>query len=412
MTTTRNLHRFRHNETAIELGNQRWNEAAEAGVMNIAVTHHDGINLTDRHGHRFVNMTCLSYLGLESHPVIIGEARRALDEFHIIREPVSPARLHLKAQDDMEEGLSELFRARVISAQSCSAASLGILPLIASGHLTGGTPPLMLFDHFCHFSMLIAKPICADETEVLTCPHNDLDFIEDQCRKNAKVAYIADGAYSLGGGAPIRELLALQDRYGLFLYFDDSHSVSVCGALGEGFIRSRMPELTNDTVIVASLSKGFGAAGGAIMMSATQREDLVRRFGGPMLYSQAVSVPTIGATLGAIKVHRSAELGVRQAKLRENAAAFDDILSTPQRGDGFHIRSINVSHETRVIGIAKALYERGFYVSASFFPIAPRNTAALRVIVTAAHEKTQVEAFCRAVQDVMAAEGEAVEKAA
>jgi 7-keto-8-aminopelargonate synthetase-like enzyme len=406
MSSNAPLHRFRHNETAIELGNRRWNEAAASGIMNIAVSQHQGINLVDARGHRFVNMTCLSYLGLEGHPAIVGGAIRALENLRIVREPVSPARLHLTAQDDVEAALSELFRARVITAQSCSAASLGILPLIASGHLTGGTPPLMLFDHYCHFSMLIAKPICADETTVLTCPHNDLNFIEDQCKKNKQVAYIADGAYSLGGGAPIRELLALQDRHGLFLYFDDSHSVSVCGASGEGFIREHISDLPPGTVIVASLSKGFGATGGAILIGHGQREDLIRRFGGPMLYSQAISVATIGAIAGAIEVHRSPELRQRQAKLHANAATFDQLLATPQRGDDFHIRSVRVSSEDKLIGIAKALYERGFYVSASFFPIAPKHTAALRVILTAGHETEQVEAFCRAVQDVMTAAGE------
>ncbi len=406
MTIDVPLHRFRHNETAVELGNRRWDEAAANGIINIAISQQTGINLVDDHGHRFVNMTCLSYLGLEGHPLIVGGAIQALEKIRIVREPVSPNRMHLIAQDDVEAGLSQLFRARVITAQSCAAASLGVLPLVASGHLTGGKPPLMLFDRNCHFSMHIVKPICADETGVETCPHNDLSFIEDQCKKNRKVAYIADGAYSLGGGAPVRELLQLQDRYGLFLYFDDSHSISVCGASGEGFVRANAPELTADTVIVASLSKGFGATGGAIIIGRGQREDLIRRFGGPMMYSQAIGVATIGAISGSIEVHRSPELAQRQAKLRRNAATFDQMLVSPQRGDDFHIRSIRVSNEDKLTGIAKALYERGFFVSTSFFPIAPKHTAALRVILTAAHETEQVQAFCRAVQDVMRDAGE------
>src|SRR5262249_29095607 len=189
-------------------------------------------------------------MGLEGHPKIVGGAIDALHRHNIVREPVSPARLHLKYQDDMEASLSDLFDGLAISAQSCSAASLGVLPLIASGHLSRGTPPVMLFDHYCHFSMLITKPICADETEIITCPHNDLNFIEDQCKKRGAVAYIADGAYSLGGSAPIQDLLYLQEKYGLFLYFDDSHSLSLYGDCGEGFIRSKLLGFSEHTVIV------------------------------------------------------------------------------------------------------------------------------------------------------------------
>ncbi|HBL27689.1 MAG TPA: 2-amino-3-ketobutyrate CoA ligase, partial [Acidobacteria bacterium] len=82
-------------------------------------------------------------------------------------------------------------------------------------------------------------------------------------KKYPRVAYVADGAYSLGGTAPVEGLLELQDRYGLFLFFDDSHSLSVTGAMGEGYARSLMPDQLNPlTTIVASLGKAFGGSGG------------------------------------------------------------------------------------------------------------------------------------------------------
>lgn len=109
--------------------------------------------------------------------------------------------------------------------------------------------------------------------------HNDLDALEELCRYNRAVAYVCDGVYSMGGNAPIRDLRYLQDRYGLFLYIDDAHGVSICGKNGEGFARSQYGnELGERTIIAASLGKGFGASGGMLMLGTARQEELFRRF--------------------------------------------------------------------------------------------------------------------------------------
>lgn len=53
------------------------------------------------------------------------------------------------------------------------------------------------------------------------------------------MAYVGDGASSMSGAAPVKDLRHLQDRYGLFVYLDDAHGISVAGPNGEGFVRSR-----------------------------------------------------------------------------------------------------------------------------------------------------------------------------
>jgi 7-keto-8-aminopelargonate synthetase-like enzyme len=81
--------------------------------------------------------------------------------------------------------------------------------------------------------MLALKAACADETQVMTVPHNDMEALEEICREHEAVAYICDSVYSTGGTvAPIRELMRLQAEYGLFLYFDEAHSTSVVGQTG------------------------------------------------------------------------------------------------------------------------------------------------------------------------------------
>ncbi len=396
------LHRFRNNASAIRYGNPAWEEAREQHLIGLQIKVLDDDRLLEETGHAFVNLCSCSYLGLHNHPAIVEGAIAALRREKVMDVPISRVRMQLSIVNELEERLSSLFRARSISAITASAASLGVLPLIASGHLSDGRPPVMVFDKFCHFSMNLVKPICADETQVLTSPHNDMNFLEDVCKQHPRVAYVADGAYSMGGCAPVEELLELQDRYGLFLFFDDSHSLSVCGERGEGYVRSRIQgDLNPLTVIVASLCKGFGAAGGVIMLGPKEHESIVLRWGGPMAWSQKLNTAGIGACLAAIDIHESPELGRLQQQLRRNLALFDEQIGTEQKGDLFPIRLIVTGEEERATGCSGGIYERGFYTSAVFFPIVEKGKAGLRVMLRADNRPEDILAFCDAVRDIV-----------
>lgn len=210
-------------------------------------------------------MCSCAYLGLNHHPAVIEGAVSALREAGTTWLVTSTTRIRHQLLARLEEELGELFGAQILPGTTCSALTAGILPLIASGHLAPGGPRVMVFDRHCHFCMSYVKPICAEESLVLTCDHNDLNYLEDVCRRYPSVAYVADGAYSMGGAAALDGLLELQDRYGLFLFIDDSHSLSLVGERGEGFVRSRLA-MNPLTVIVTSLGKGFGTGGGVAML--------------------------------------------------------------------------------------------------------------------------------------------------
>jgi 7-keto-8-aminopelargonate synthetase-like enzyme len=398
-----NLHRFRNNQRAIPLGNRGWDEAHESHLIDLKVRALPGDRLRDQEtGHEFVNLCSCAYLGLQSHPAVIEGAVEALRREGIVNLSISRLRLRMAILEELEAELTDLYQARTITALSASAAHSGVLPLIASGHLSDGQPRVMVFDKFCHFSMNHMKPVCADETLVLTAPHNDLDFVEDACRKHPRVAYVADGAYSMGGLAPVKELLELQDRYGLFLFFDDSHSFALWGERGEGYVRSLMPAMNPLTVIVASLNKGFGASGGVILLGPERHEQVLARFGGPLAWSQGLNVPAAGAALASARIHRSPELGELQRRLRANLALFDASVGTGEPGDGLPIRLVRVGEEERAVEASKALLARGFYSSAVFFPIVERGKAGLRVMVRADQRLEDLRAFCAAVREVTA----------
>ncbi|MFD8934644.1 aminotransferase class I/II-fold pyridoxal phosphate-dependent enzyme [Streptomyces sp. NPDC059578] len=382
--------RFRNNEKSVGIGNAFWDTSERNGLAGIVAELSNGV-LRTATDHEFVNFSCCSYLDLDSHPRVIEGAVAALRKYGVLDHCIPRSRVQIPALLELEDSLGELFSADAVSAISASAASAGILPLIASGHIGNGTRPLMIFDKNCHVSMAQTKPVCADETEVVTCRHHDLDFIEDRCKEYSQVWYICDGSDSLGGYAPVKELAVLQERYGLQVFYDDSHSVSAYGARGIGYVRSNSPVLDDRTIVVTTLNKAFGTSGAAVLLNGRPKEILriIERFAGALSYSQPLNTAAVGAGLASAEIHRTSELTTLQGRLQEKIALFDSLVGTEQSGSAFPIRLVPMDDEA-VIDAGRRVFEAGFYVSPVFFPIVARGTAGLRVMMRAGQTDEQI----------------------
>ncbi|HEX4552284.1 aminotransferase class I/II-fold pyridoxal phosphate-dependent enzyme [Pseudomonas sp.] len=385
----------------IALANPHW-DAAELGKvagLNVEVT---GANrLLDQYGRDFQHFCTTSYLGLDHHPALLEGAIAALQETGTLRVANSKNRCKLAILDRYESELSQLFDTICLTTLSCSAASAGILPLLASGVLTENRPPVMVFDQQAHYSMNHLKAACADETRVLTCPHNDMDFLEQICQRYGRVAYVGDGAYSMGGVANMEGLLYLKDRYGLFLYLDDSHALSAVGHRGVGLVRPRMPALEEDCLIVASLAKSFGASGGLVMLGNQRQKKLIQRYGGPSNWSQSLNCAAIGAGRASIRLHYSTEFAQLQSRLQANIRLFDSLISTDQCHSAMAIRLISCGQAERANRIAGALSELGFFTSAVFFPVVAQGKAAIRITLRADMESALIRNFCEVVTELL-----------
>ncbi|WP_375784808.1 aminotransferase class I/II-fold pyridoxal phosphate-dependent enzyme [Bradyrhizobium sp. Pha-3] len=336
-----------------------------------------------------------SYLGLDNHPVIVAGAIEAIETHSSLHWSCARTRLNFDLMAELEATLSEMFCARVLAFSTVMLANLGAMPILASGQLTGGRKPVVVFDRVAHISLAYHKPVVADETRMETIAHNDIDALERLCREHPVVAYVCDGIYSMGGNSPIKELRQLQERYGLFLYIDDAHGISLFGRRGEGFARSQFPQVLGDrTIIAASLAKGFGASGGMLMLGTADHEALFRRYSIPYAFSVAPNLAAVGAALGSCKIHYSPELGERQRRLAQRIKVFDRRVATSQQGNSFPIRMISIGSEAKAIAIAKELLDAGFYASVTFFPTVAQGRAGIRVCITADHEARDIERLC------------------
>jgi 7-keto-8-aminopelargonate synthetase-like enzyme len=381
--------RFRNNSKAIAIGGPAWELALRKKLIGMVVNSDSKTGkLETTDGHSFYNMCSCSYLGLHQHPAILSAARDAIGNHQYLS--VSPVRIRLKLFEDLEERLSRAFRGDVIYTTSATYSTLAVLPLLASGHIGDGTPRTIVYDKNCHFSMALTKPICADESTVLTIENNDLNHLETICKEYGRVAYIADGIYSMGGQAALSDLLSLQKRYDLFLYFDDAHAVSIFGDTGEGYIRASVPELNERTIVVGSLCKAFGAAGGFITLRDSKYRSLLERFGGPTGWSQEHMPAVMAAALASAEIHMTEELPRLQRELREKIEIFDNVIKTTDSGSPFPVRVITLGRTEDAMEISKKIFEQGFYVSPVFFPIVAQNQSGIRIMLRADVPASQV----------------------
>lgn len=396
----------RNTAALIQSSDECFRAAQAAGLVGVSAYPNRGrgveLQSANDAGRNIVDFVRCSYLGLDNHPRIVAGAIEALEQYGNLHWSCARTRLNFKIAFDLEDALSKLFSARVIVYTTVLAANMGALPLLASGHLTNGEKPVVVFDKFAHATLAFHKATVALETEVLTIAHNDIEALERVCRTGKKVAYVCDGVYSMGGAAPIRNLQELQSRYGMFLYIDDAHGISIFGDKGQGFARSQLEgPLGDSTIIAASLGKGFGASGGLLMLGTERQEELFRRYAIAHAFSASPNVAALGAAIASVAIHESPELAIRQRDLGEKLALFDLLTPTEHRGTTLPIRTLTIGDHVEAIATARSLLDIGFYTSVIFFPTVARGKAGIRVCPTAGHTIDEVNGLANAVAKIM-----------
>ncbi|MGD6756092.1 aminotransferase class I/II-fold pyridoxal phosphate-dependent enzyme [Streptomyces sp. BH105] len=398
------MHAYMNMKKSAKISHDFWETTTRAGMFDIvAAGLGDGHHRSLADGHEFVNMSSYSYLGLDTHPKLVQGAIDAVRAEGALNTSTSRMRIRFGALRDAEDAMSELFDVEAVTVASCAAAAWASLPLLASGLLTGGEPPLMVFDKNAHFCLNAMKPNVADEAPLTTIRHNDIEALEDLCKQHPQVAYIADGVYSTGGMAPIPELLRLQEKYGLFLFFDEAHGVSTVGERGRGAVLEAMGQINDRTLIITSLNKGFGASGGAIFLGprgSRERRDIALRNGGPLMWSQRINTAGLGSVLASVDLHRSDELPALQRRLQQNVDLFDSLVPTALSGDGLPIRFVDIGSEDATVRLAQALLQRGYYASPIFFPVIARGKAGLRLMIRANMSAAEIEDFARQLKEL------------
>jgi 7-keto-8-aminopelargonate synthetase-like enzyme len=340
------------------------------------------------------NFASCSYMGLERHPALLSGAESALREFGS-NFSISRAYLSCPLYEQLEQLLGRIMERHVLVAPSTTMAHLAALPVLV------GDRDLVLVDQFAHASVHMATELIAD-VPIELMRHNRVDALEQKLIEAGdrfeRIWYICDGVYSmLGDFAPFAELASLLQRYPrLHLYVDDAHAMSWAGRHGRGAALSELA--ASERVIVAvSLSKAFGATGGALAFPTSELRDRVRRCGGPMIFSGPIPPAGLGAAVASAELHLRPEFEAMQTELHERMrfarAQLAETGLAMTTNDATPIFMLQYDSPPAAVATVRALRERGFFCSVSTFPAVPMNKPSIRFTISRHNSFEDIEAL-------------------
>jgi glycine C-acetyltransferase len=212
-----------------------------------------------------------------------------------------------------------------------------------------------------------------------------------------------DGVFSMDGYvAPLREICELAERHGAMVMVDDSHAVGFIGAHGRG-----TPELHGVAdrvdIVTGTLGKALGGASGGYVSGRKEIVDLLRQRSRPYLFSNSVAPAIAAASLVVLDLLDGSD--DLRARLRQNTAWFREKM-----GDlGFDILPgdhpivpVMLGDAALATRMADLLLQRGVYVIGFSYPVVPIGKARIRVQVSAAHTRDDLERAATAFAEARA----------
>jgi 8-amino-7-oxononanoate synthase len=345
------------------------------------------------------NFASNDYLGMARHPALIEAAQRATAQHG---SGAGASRLITGTSGDvlaLEETLAAWKESEAaLVFGSGYAAALGTIPALV------GRGDTVVLDKLAHASLIDAARLSGATVRIF--PHNGLDRLDAQLKRissgTGRVLIVTESLFSMDGdAAPLRELVELKERHGVWLLVDEAHATGLYGATGAGLVAEAGLSARVE-IVLGTLSKALGSVGGYIAGSRVLVDWLVNR-ARSFIYSTALPPGVIAASHAAVKLAQSPEGTALREKLRAHIALFRDKLPTPweSRVDGA-IQPLLCGESSTALDIAAALHQRGFPIPAIRYPTVPRHAARLRVTLSSAHEPAQIQFLLTALASMPA----------
>ena len=345
----------------------------------------------------YLNFCSNDYLGLANHPDVIAAFTGAANEFGVGSGASHLVCGHSRIHHQLEEELADYVgRDRAILFSTGYMANLGVVNALV------GKQDAVFEDKLNHASLLDAGLLSGARFHRFL--HNDLDNLELRLKKSTedKKLIVVDSVFSMDGDlAPLDELAELAKKYNAGLMADDAHGFGVLGKTGAGCAEHFNLDQQQLPVLMGTLGKGLGSFGAFVAGSEELIEALIQ-FARPYIYTTALPPAVAAASLASLNLVR--EDTARREHLQTLIADFK--LRAEQLGltlmpSMTAIQPLMIGDSEQSLAISDALLEKGFLISAIRPPTVPANSARLRITLSAAHSKQQVENLLLALAEVM-----------
>ena len=221
--------------------------------------------------------------------------------------------------------------------------------------------------------------------------------------RGPRMLIATDGVFSMDGiTAKLKEICDLAEKHGALVMVDDSHASGVLGKTGRGSIQ-QAGVVDRIDILTSTFGKALGGAGGGFTAGRKEIIQVLHQRSRTTLFSNSLPPMIATAALYVLQNYDSKFDGYRK-KLIENTSYFRlamEKLGFSLGGDGKHPITPVMLGEERLAGeMAAALFKKGIYVRGFTYPVVPKGKARIRVQISAAHTKEQMDKTVEAFEEV------------
>lgn len=344
-------------------------------------------------GKTFLNFSSNDYLGLANHPALKEAAVKAIEQFGA---GAGAARLicgSLAPFHELEETLAGFKNTEAALTFSTGyAAALGTITALC------GKDDLVILDKLVHACIVDAAKLSGAKLRIFD--HNDLNDLEEKLKWASgqpstqhpapRTLIVTESIFSMDGdAAPLREIVALKEKYGAWLMVDEAHATGLYGKNGRG-LAEELGVGSQIEIQMGTLGKALGASGGYICGSRVLIDLLVHRARSFVFSTAPVPAAAAAATAGIQMVQSSAGVRLRES-LWQLVKQFSPTAASA-------IIPLIVGEETKAVELAAKLRDQNIFIPAIRFPTVARGAARLRVTLTAAHTPADVAELLAALK--------------
>ena len=348
-------------------------------------------------GKDVLNFCSNNYLGLANHPKLVEAAKEATKKYGVgpaaVRSIAGTTDLHVQ----LEQRLAKFKGAEdVITFQSGFTANLGTISALVAKE------DVIFSDRLNHASIIDGCRLSG--AKIVAYEHNDPASLEDAIKEHAsnfrRALIITDGVFSMDGDiAPLPALVEVAKKYDILFMVDDAHGEGVLGKGGRGIVDHFGLHGAVD-IEVGTMSKAFGVMGG-IVAGDKRIIEWLRQRGRPFLFSSAVTAPDAAACLAAVDLlEESTDL---VDKLWDNAKYFKAEMKNLGFNTGVSetpITPVMLGEAPLAQQFSRELFESGVFAMSLGFPTVPQGKARIRVMISAAHSKDDLDKGLEAFKSV------------
>lgn len=339
-------------------------------------------------GKKVLNFCSNNYLGLANHPQMVKAAQEATAKYGVgpgaVRSIAGTMDLHLELEKRMAKfkGVEA-----AITLQSGFSANLAAIPALVTKE------DVLFTDELNHASIIDGCRLSG--ARIVKYAHADAADLDKVIRENKgsyrRALCVTDGVFSMDGDlAPLDKIYEITSQHDVMLMVDDAHGEGVVGRGGRGIVDHFGLHGKVD-VEVGTFSKAFGVMGGVVAGKAIII-DWLRQRGRPFLFSSAATPADVAACIAAVDLlEGSTELVDR---LWENGNYFKAGMKSLGFDTGQSatpITPVMLGEAPLAQQFSRELFEENVFAMPLGFPTVPKGKARIRVMISAAHTRSDLD---------------------